>query len=167
MALSVAAGVPGNVSIASSASVNSLRKLSHLSSLQFPTQLRSFTIRNQRLKSKPTPHLVEAKQQTSSSFDDVLENSDKPVLVDFFATWCGPCQFMVPILEQVSDLMKDKIHIVKIDTEKNQSIADKYKIEALPTFILFKDGKPCDRFEGAMGAENLIQRIETSLRVEH
>lgn len=59
---------------------------------------------------------------------------------------CGPCQFMVPILSEVSATLKDKIRVVKIDTEKYPSIANKYKIEALPTFILFKDGEPCDRF---------------------
>lgn len=73
---------------------------------------------------------------------------------------------MVPILEQVNTTLKDKIQVVKIDTEKYPEIADKYKIEALPTFILFKDGKPCDRFEGALPADKLIQRIETSLAVK-
>lgn len=59
---------------------------------------------------------------------------------------CGPCQFMVPILNEVGASLKDKIQVVKIDTEKYPSIADKYRIEALPTFIIFKDGKPYDRF---------------------
>ncbi|KAL2894277.1 Thioredoxin Y1 chloroplastic [Bienertia sinuspersici] len=59
---------------------------------------------------------------------------------------CGPCQFMVPILEQVSETLKDKIQVVKIDTERYPDIANKYKIEALPTFILFKNGEPSDRF---------------------
>ncbi|PNX98140.1 thioredoxin Y1 chloroplastic-like [Trifolium pratense] len=89
---------------------------------------------------------VQAKKQTFSSFDDLLANSDKPVFVDFYATWCGPCQFMVPVLEEVSARLQDQIQIVKIDTEKYPSIANKYKIEALPTFIIFKDGKPFDRF---------------------
>ncbi|XP_022894292.1 thioredoxin Y1, chloroplastic-like isoform X2 [Olea europaea var. sylvestris] len=152
MAISVAtAVVPGNVAVSSSSSVHSQIKFCHLSSLQFPNELRALTIRNRRLLSKLGPRtlpLVEAKKQTFSSFDDLLENADKPVLVDFYATWCGPCQFMVPILEQVSDSMSDKIQIVKIDTEKYPIIAEKYKIQALPTFILFKDGKPCDRFAG-------------------
>nr|GME04751.1 thioredoxin Y1, chloroplastic [Ipomoea batatas] len=107
---------------------------------------------------------VEAKKQTFSSLDDLLANYDKPILVDFYATWCGPCQFMVPVLNEVSDSMKDKIQVVKIDTEKYPSIADKYQIKALPTFILFKDGKPCDRFEGALAAKQLIERIESALR---
>ncbi|THG23713.1 hypothetical protein TEA_019510 [Camellia sinensis var. sinensis] len=110
--------------------------------------------------------LVEAKKQTFSSFDDLLAHSDKPVLVDFYATWCGPCQFMVPVLNEVSASMKDKIQVVKIDTEKYPSIADKYKIEALPTFIIFKDGEPYDRFEGALNANQLIERIESALQVK-
>lgn len=59
---------------------------------------------------------------------------------------CGPCQFMVPVLEEVSTRLSDLIQVVKIDTEKYPSIATKYKIEALPTFIIFKDGEPFDRF---------------------
>lgn len=73
---------------------------------------------------------------------------------------------MAPILNEVSVSMNDKIQVVKIDTEKYPSIADKYKIEALPTFILFKDGEPCDRFEGALTADQLIERIESSLKVK-
>ncbi|KMT19556.1 hypothetical protein BVRB_1g011750 [Beta vulgaris subsp. vulgaris] len=152
----------------------SLSKSSSLSlsslQLQFPWQLRrQFRIRNSRSishqRSRILP-LVKAKQQTFSSFDELIANSEKPVLVDFYATWCGPCQFMVPILEQVNAALKDKIQVVKIDTEKYPEIAGKYKIEALPTFILFKDGKPCDRFEGAVAADKLTQRIETSLAVK-
>jgi thioredoxin-like negative regulator of GroEL len=59
---------------------------------------------------------------------------------------CGPCQYMVPILQEVSEKLSDKIQVVKIDTEKYASIASRYRIEALPTFIVFKDGKPCYRF---------------------
>lgn len=73
---------------------------------------------------------------------------------------------MVPILNEVGASLKDKIQVVKIDTEKYPSIADKYRIEALPTFIIFKDGKPYDRFEGALTADQLIQRIETTLKVK-
>ncbi|CAD5317399.1 unnamed protein product [Arabidopsis thaliana] len=93
-----------------------------------------------------TPRRIEAKKQTFDSFEDLL--------------------FMVPILNEVSETLKDKIQVVKIDTEKYPSIANKYKIEALPTFILFKDGEPCDRFEGALTAKQLIQRIEDSLKVK-
>ncbi|KAL8459246.1 hypothetical protein ACS0TY_035818 [Phlomoides rotata] len=153
MAVSVAASIPRTVDRAFPSPPSQNSKLPHLSSLQFPPQLRAFRIRSHCVKSKlrhRTLTLVASKDHTSSSFDELLENSDKPVLVDFYATWCGPCQFMVPILEQVSESMINEIQIVKIDTEKYPAIADKYKIEALPTFILFKDGKPHDRFVSSL-----------------
>ncbi|XP_004496464.1 uncharacterized protein [Cicer arietinum] len=137
---------------------------SSASKLQFPI----VRIGTRRLRSSSRPRflpLVQAKKQTFSSFDDLLANSEKPVLVDFYATWCGPCQFMVPVLEEVSARLNDQIQVVKIDTEKYPSIATQYQIEALPTFIIFKDGKPFDRFEGALPADKLIERIETSLKV--
>ncbi|XP_071731991.1 uncharacterized protein [Rutidosis leptorrhynchoides] len=118
-------------------------------------------------KPRTTIPLVQAKKQTFSSLDELLEKAEKPVLVDFYATWCGPCQFMAPILNEVSITMGDTIQVVKIDTEKYPEIANKYNIEALPTFILFKDGKPFDRFEGALTANQLIQRIEGILKVEN
>lgn len=144
-------------------------KISQFSSLQFRTELRGFRILSHRQKSTPRLRrrglsLAASVEQTASSFNELLEKSDKPVLVDFYATWCGPCQFMVPILEQVSTDMEGKLQVVTIETEKHPLIADKYQITALPTFILFKDGKPCDRFEGAMAAEKFIHRIETSLK---
>ncbi|KAG5544377.1 hypothetical protein RHGRI_016955 [Rhododendron griersonianum] len=124
-------------------------KLSQLSSRQFIQHLGRIQIGNKGLSSRSRRRilpLVKAKKQTFSSFDELLANSDKPVLVDFYATWCGPCQFMAPVLNEVSAAMIDKIQVVKIDTEKYPSIADKYRIEALPTFIIFKDGEPYDRF---------------------
>ncbi|MBA0808476.1 hypothetical protein Gohar_024214 [Gossypium harknessii] len=164
------------VSISASATVPSLSRRSSTqlspyycsSKLSFSSSLRFRPIRivNRSVSSRYRPLQVEAKKQTFNSFDDLLANSDKPVLVDFYATWCGPCQFMVPVLNEVSATLKDKIQVVKIDTEKYPSIADKYNIQGLPTFIIFKDGKPLDRFEGALGADQLIQRIETSLSVK-
>ncbi|EFJ32067.1 hypothetical protein SELMODRAFT_74205 [Selaginella moellendorffii] len=100
-----------------------------------------------------------ASKKTFSSFDELLQKSDRPVLVDFYATWCGPCQFMVPILGEVQTAMKDEITVVKIDSEKYSDLASKYSIEALPTFILFKNGSPVDRFEGALPAAKLMERI--------
>ncbi|KAL8167348.1 hypothetical protein V2J09_008847 [Rumex salicifolius] len=113
-----------------------------------------------------TFHVVKASKQNLSSLEELVATSDKPLLVDFYATWCGPCQFMVPILDKVSSALEDTIQVVKIDTEIYPEIADKYKIEALPTFIIFKDGKPCDRFEGALTADQMIKRIESSLQAK-
>ncbi|CAN4116464.1 unnamed protein product [Withania somnifera] len=172
MAISLAAAGATTGALASSSAnrYSSSTKFSYLSSLQFPKDLRCVRIDNYGLKSKRGSSrllpLVEAKKQTFSSFEELLEKSEKPLLVDFYATWCGPCQFMVPILNEVGESMKDKIQVVKIDTEKYPAIADKYKIQALPTFILFKDGNVCDRFEGALNAPQLMQRIESALEVK-
>ncbi|XP_008784175.2 thioredoxin Y, chloroplastic-like [Phoenix dactylifera] len=163
---STAVAVPSSCNLGRSISLEP-SKLSSSRWLQL-TPLRRLPTRSRKLSAVPQRGIipqVEAKKQTFSSFDELLEKSDKPVLVDFYATWCGPCKFMVPILEQVGEQLKDKIQVVKIDTEQYTSIANQYKIEALPTFIIFRDGKPCDRFEGAMPAHALIHRIESVLAV--
>ncbi|MCW9682719.1 thioredoxin [Dolichospermum planctonicum UHCC 0167] len=98
-----------------------------------------------------------------NSFEEMLSGSDLPVLVDFYADWCGPCQMMVPILEQVNNQLKDRLRIVKIDTEKYANLATQYQISALPTLVLFKQGQPVDRIEGAMQAQQLVQRIQPLL----
>ncbi|XP_057823634.2 thioredoxin Y, chloroplastic isoform X2 [Cryptomeria japonica] len=115
----------------------------------------SLTIRHSILNGRPSVtgrhsnlRVQAAAKQTFSSFDEMLEKSEQPVLVDFYATWCGPCQYMVPILEDVGRRMKDKIRVVKIDTEKYPSLASRYDVQALPTFILFKNGQPFDRLVG-------------------
>ena len=96
-----------------------------------------------------------------SSFEDLLENSNLPVLVDFYATWCGPCQMMAPILEQVGAGLRDRLQVVKIDTDKYPNLASKYQIEALPTLVLFKNGQPAEKIEGVHQAPQLIQHLST------
>ncbi|MBN3959529.1 MULTISPECIES: thioredoxin [unclassified Nostoc] len=104
-----------------------------------------------------------ATQKEFNSFDDMLSASDVPVLVDFYAEWCGPCQMMTPILEQVNNQLKDRLRIVKIDTEKYTELATQYKIESLPTLVLFKEGKPVDRIEGVRQAAQLVQYLQTKI----
>ncbi len=94
------------------------------------------------------------------SFEELLSGSDVPVLVDFYATWCGPCQMMVPILEQVNAQMKDRLQVVKIDTDKYPHLATQHQIQALPTLVLFKNAQPVDRIEGVMSAPQIIQRLQ-------
>ncbi|MEB3309986.1 MAG: thioredoxin [Snowella sp.] len=96
-----------------------------------------------------------------SSFQDLLENSERPVLVDFYATWCGPCQMMAPILEQVGTHLRDRLQVVKIDTDKYPQLASQYQIHALPTLVLFKNGQPVNRIEGVVQAPQLIQHLQT------
>lgn len=98
-----------------------------------------------------------------TSFQDMLLGSPTPVLVDFYATWCGPCQMMSPILEQVGSYLKNQIQVVKIDTDKYPNLASQYQIHALPTLVLFKNGQPVERFEGVVQAQQLIQHLQTIL----
>ena len=102
-------------------------------------------------------------KQQFRSFDDILTGSDLPVLVDFYATWCGPCQMMAGILSQVSAQLKGQLKIVKIDTDKYPNIASQHRIEALPTLVLFKGGQPIDRIEGVLPTDQLISRIQPLL----
>lgn len=101
-----------------------------------------------------------ATKQQFNNFEELLSGSDLPLLVDFYAEWCGPCQMMAPIIEQVNAQMQ-QLRVVKIDTDKYPQLASKHHIHALPTLVLFKQGKPVDRIEGVMPAEQLIKRLQT------
>ncbi|KAG5544197.1 hypothetical protein RHGRI_016821 [Rhododendron griersonianum] len=140
-------------------------KLSQLSSRQFTQHLGRIQIGNKGLSSRsrrrilplvdPMKAALNRSKPRSRHFLPLMSCWQIPtnlywlifmLLGKFFFGLCGPCQFMAPVLNEVSAAMIDKIQVVKIDTEKYPSIADKYRIEALPTFIIFKDGEPYDRF---------------------
>ncbi len=95
-----------------------------------------------------------------SSFGDII-NSDTPVLVDFFADWCGPCKMLAPILKDVKSELGDSIKIVKIDVDKNPSIASKYQVRGVPTMLLFKNGKQLWRQSGVLQKKDIIQIIQS------
>jgi thioredoxin len=98
-----------------------------------------------------------------NSFEEMLSGSDVPVLVDFYADWCGPCHMMSTILEQVNMQLKDRLRIVKIDTEKYTELATQYQINALPTLMLFKGGQPVDKIEGVVQLPQLVEHLQTIL----
>jgi thioredoxin len=100
-----------------------------------------------------------AQKQEYTSFESLLASADKPLLVDFYATWCGPCRMIAPILDQVQAAMKQKIQVVKVDTDRYPELASHYQIHALPTLVLFKQGQPVERIEGVLPPEQLIERL--------
>jgi thioredoxin 1 len=93
-----------------------------------------------------------------SNFNDII-NSEKPVLVDFFATWCGPCQMLLPVLNQVKDSLQDRITIIKIDVDKNQELAQKQQVRGVPTMMLFQNGIQLWRQSGVLTKEEIIKII--------
>lgn len=101
-------------------------------------------------------------QVDDSSFSDVIDTSEVPVLVDFFAEWCPPCRKLGPTLEEVAEELADRLKIVKVNVDAT-SLAGQHGVMNIPTMILFKDGEEIDRMVGNQSKRNLIQKLEAHL----
>ncbi len=96
------------------------------------------------------------------AFTKLLE-SGEPMLVDFFATWCGPCKMLAPIIEELAADYEGKVHVLKVDTDENQSLAVNYGIMNIPTVVLFQGGNEVDRLVGVLPKESFSQMIDSHL----
>ena len=106
---------------------------------------------------------MRVKSIKEKEFESEVINSDKPVLIDFWAQWCGPCKEIAPILEEIADEMQDTIKVVKINIDENPNIPNKYGIQSIPTMIIFKKGQPISTKIGAAIKSEVKTWIETSV----
>ncbi|MXP21396.1 thioredoxin [Gordonia sp. HNM0687] len=97
---------------------------------------------------------------TDATFADQVLMSDKPVLVDFWATWCGPCRMVAPVLEEIARDHADKLTVAKLDVDENPAVARDFKIMSIPTMILFEGGKPSKTIVGAKGKAALLRELD-------
>ncbi len=100
---------------------------------------------------------------TDGAFDETINGSETPVLVDFWAEWCGPCKMIAPHLEEISAALGDKVKIVKLNIDENQQTAMNFQILAIPTMVLFRDGQEAKRIQGAMPKKRLEAELEPAL----
>jgi len=96
---------------------------------------------------------------TQSNFAEQIATADKPVVVDFWAEWCGPCKMLAPILDEVAGENSDKISVAKVNVDENPDLARQFDIMSIPTLIVFKDGQPAHRFQGASGKAKLLESL--------
>ncbi|WP_072373894.1 thioredoxin [Thermophilibacter mediterraneus] len=104
-----------------------------------------------------------AKAITAADFSSVISGSDKPVLVDFWASWCGPCRALAPVIDQISQEMADRLAVYKCNVDEEPELATQFKIVSIPTLILFKDGKPVHTVVGNMPKPALVSELEANL----
>ena len=100
---------------------------------------------------------------TASDFDQLVAGADKPVLVDFWAAWCGPCRALGPVVEEVAEEMSERLDVYKCNLDEESELAQQFQIVSIPTLILFKGGKAVHTMVGSMPKADLIKEIEANL----
>ncbi|MEL6138199.1 MAG: thioredoxin [Cyanobacteria bacterium J06632_22] len=106
---------------------------------------------------------MSAAQVTDSTFKPEVLESDIPVLVDFWAPWCGPCRMVAPVVDEISEQYEGKVKVVKVNTDDNPSVASQYGIRSIPTLMIFKDGQRVDMVVGAVPKTTLANTLEKYL----
>ncbi|MDC2965719.1 thioredoxin [Alphaproteobacteria bacterium] len=107
--------------------------------------------------------MTDIKNLSLDNFDNEISSSNTPVLVDFWAEWCGPCKMLGPILEEISEDLKDKLRVVKVNLDENQDLAMKYSIRSIPTLLLFKGGELVDTKVGLLPKGDLVEWLSSKL----
>ncbi len=105
-----------------------------------------------------------AQEVNDSNFDEVVLKSDKPVLVDFWAEWCGPCRMIAPIMEEIAKEFAGKVVVTKCDVDENPAIASKFGIRNIPTVLFFKNGVVADKQVGAVPKANFVNKLNIILQ---
>ena len=107
--------------------------------------------------------MTDIKNLSLDNFDNEISSSNTPVLVDFWAEWCGPCKMLGPILEEISVDLKDKLQVVKVNLDENQDLAMKYSIRSIPTLLLFKGGELVDTKVGLLPKSDLVEWLSSKI----
>jgi thioredoxin 1 len=107
--------------------------------------------------------MSKALEVTDSTFDQEVKNAELPVVVDFWAPWCGPCRKIAPVIDEIADEFQGKIKVVKVNTDENIHTAQEYSISGIPSILIFKKGEAVERLVGLMQKSALVSNIEKHL----